>query len=88
MPAATYTVPIYPFISCSKSSHLSVQENAVVLLSRQHKDEEWRSKFEPYLRSLPSPNTTLLCKELMTPADKAMLQDDGLVSTLIFQQSF
>jgi hypothetical protein len=59
-----------------------VQENAVVLLSRQQQDKEWYEAFEPYWHSLPGPNTTLFCKETFTARDKVMLQDSSLVSGL------
>ncbi len=59
-----------------------VQENAVVLLSTQRRDKQWSDSFEPYWRSLPGPNSTLFCKEMFTARDKALLQDNDLVSTL------
>jgi len=57
----------------------SLQENAAVLLRRQHRESEWHNRMAPYWNSLPRGNGSILCRHLFTEQETTMLQSDDMV---------
>ena len=77
-------MPCKPIRYTAMCTHLSgsLQENAAVLLGRQHKELEWHNRMAPYWKSLPRGNGSILCRHLFTEQEAAMLQSDDMVCSM------